>query len=355
MKAQVECSIINEAVRIASLLAPPMTGTITLQSTDKRLYLHSSSELARCRVQLPGTVQGDATFALPISALSDSVRGRKEVSLELVKGVLTLVDGRYKASLSTVDALEIEDFKPEDEAKKWKLSSDLSTWLFKTVTSIGLKASGGSFMPLAIQAGAKSTFVACYDQAHMAFARSTDVQGDLQTVLPFDTMRAVLDVFKGVDCVLHLTKSSLWVSNKMVQVALSLPSADGDEVISIESVLEKAKEAVKADGSKITMVKSDVMTFLDNARAVATKERPELGIASKNGKLQMSVVTNNGQVKALCKAKTAADFSLKIDYEFFAEAVKGSGDELQLKVVDDAFLMVKRADSYSVIALNQES
>jgi hypothetical protein len=43
-----------------------------------------------------------------------------------------------------------------------------------------------------------------------------------------------------------------------------------------------------------------------------------------------------------------------VDFDFFDEAVRKGADTLAIKLVDQAFLMIKGKEAYSVLALNQE-
>lgn len=357
MKAQIQAELIQEALRVALRLAPPMTGNVNIVAHGSKMWLTSASELSRCQILIPGDVQGEALFAISTESLSAAIKGHKELSLDFNKSMLNVQSGRYSSQLSTVDAIQEENEEQKDKGDTWKLTPEQSTWLKSAVATVALKPSASvatTFMPLSVKLTDKAAFVSCYDQNHMSFINSKDIQGSLDLTLPLDTFNAVLDVFNKVQCSMTVTSSTLRVKNKLVDVSLSLPSAENEEVISVDDVISKAKEALKTEGKSIEVAKSEVVGFLDNARSVATKERSELVCEAEPGKLKLMVTTTNGKSKILLKANTKAKMSFRVDFDFFDEAVRKGADTLAIKLVDQAFLMIKGKEAYSVLALNQE-
>ncbi len=359
MKISVSASIIQEALRVVARCAPPtLTGNVTLESNGKRLLLKSASDTARCVVLIPGSVSGEAMFAIPIDALRDATKGREDLELTLEKSMLVVKGGRYQTKLSTVDAIATDDIEASDkDAATWKLNPDQAKWLKTAVAQVSLKSNVSieSFMPVSVKLSSKAAFVSCYDNNHMAFVSSKDIQGDLDVTLPLDTFNAVLDVFNELECQITVTKAALKVKNKVVNVTLSLPDQEGQEVIAIDSVIEKAKEAMKTEGKAIVVGRSEIQKFLENAKSVATKERSEISVTTEVGKLNLGVVTTSGSSKTTIKADVKAKLKFAVDYEFFSEAVAKGTEELNIKVVADAFLMISGKTSHNVMALNQES
>lgn len=358
MKAVVESEIIQEALRVALRLAPPISGNVILESNGSVLKLKSASDVARCSITIPGSVQGEALFAIPPDSLRDASKGHKELSMEFDKSMLNLKSGRYIAKLATVDAIQTEEDteQSKDKGTTWKVTAEQAAWLKSAVGTVALKPSVSSttFMPVSVKLTSKAAFVSCYDNNHMAFINSKEVQGDLDVTLPLETLNAVLDVFNKVQCTMTVTNSSLRVRNKLVDVTLSLPSTENEEMIAVDSVIEKAKEALSTKGKAIELSKSELISFLDNARAVATKERSELRAEVEPGKFKLSVSTTNGSSKITLKANTKASGSFSADFEFLDEAVRKGTDNLTLKLVDDAFIMISGKEAYNIMALNQE-
>lgn len=359
MQAKIDTDILQEAIRVILRLSPPVSGNVTINSDGRSLWLHSAAELSRCSVLIPCTVTGKALFAIPTQSLADASKGHATLDMVYDKTMLTLKGGRYKASLTTVDALQIEenDTAEEEKGKKWKVTVDQLQWLKSAVSAVALKPTQNvtTFMPVSVKLTSKSAFVSCYDEQHMAFTSSKEITGDLELLLPIETLNNVLDAFSKVSCVMIVTASSLIVRNKLVSVVLALPEIENENTIrDPEQVRETAREAMKADGTGIELDKKALSGFLDNCRAVATKERPELMVATKQGKIRFEVKTTNGVVNTIMPSGIQKSVRFKIDFEFFDEAVRKCSDQVVFKLVDDSFLTFKTKNTNLLVALNQD-
>lgn len=355
MQAKIEAATIQEALRVALRLAPPMSGNVTLQSDGAKLVMHSVAELARCSVTLPGDVKGKAFFAVATDALLAATKGHKELDISYDKTMLKIKSGRYSSDLTTVDAVALEDIEKE-KGSTWKLSTEQAGWLKTAVSAVALKPNAlvTTFMPLTAKITPKAAFVACFDNQRMAFMNDKEVTGELDVTLPLDTFNAVLDTFYKAPFRMMVGQSSLYVKNAIVDVQLSLPAQDEENQIGTDAVIGKAKEASKADGSEVTLVKSEVLAFLDNARSVATKERSEVVVTVAEGKAKISVSTTNGTSRIIVKASAKKNISFKIDFEYLDEAVRKCPEEVTFKVVENAFLTFKTRVTQILVALNQE-
>lgn len=360
MQAKFESDLVQEAIRVITRLAPPMSGAVTMEAKEQTLKFHSQAELSRCSVLLPGDVSGDALFAVPTESISAAVKGHKEIEFSCNSSMLKLKAGTYSTSLTTMDALELEIEEDKSESKIWKVSAEQLIQLKAMVTAVAMKPvanMAASFMPVSVKLTPKGSFVACYDANRMCFTTNKELTGDLDVTLPIEMLSAVLDAFKNVTCKIKVTDSLVYVKNRILDVALALPATDEDVVIDTAMVQEKAREVRKVDGKAIEADKKAVMSFMDNARAVATKERSELQFKTEPGKLTLSVKTTNGVSRTVLKSAVKAKLDFKCDFEFFDETLKKCPDQLLIKFVDDAqaFIMVKAANNtYSLIALNQD-
>jgi hypothetical protein len=353
MLATIDSDLIQEAIRVALRLSPPITGNFTFEVKGAKLYLHSLAELSRCTILIPGEIKGKGLFAIPSEALRDATKGRATVELMYDKTLLHVKSGRYLVKLTTVDAIE-----PEEEDKLdgdvWQVTAPQMQWLKSAVTNVGLKPTQNltQFMPVSVILSSKNAFVSCYDGNHMMFETSKEIIGKLDVTLPIETLTAVLDVFNKVEAKLTVTSSALHVRNPMVDVVLALPATE-EESVSATEVREKAREALKADGQALDLEKKWVLDFLTNARSVYDKSRSELHVAVADSMVTMTVKTTLGTARNKTKAGTRAALDFKIDLEYFEEAVRKCGDRVPIKYVD-SFIMVKTANAHSLIALNQE-
>jgi hypothetical protein len=353
---QIDAAIIQEAVRIALRLAPPISGNFTLEANQNKLYLHSETDLSRCSVLLPcDMASDDMTFALPVDALREATRGRKQMTAVLDDSLLKIKSGKYAVALTTQDAIERDEDQRPSGATSFHLTYKQLTWLKSAVARVALKPTQNltTFMPILIQFTDKSAFVCCVDDNHMMFTTTKTIVGDLDITLPLETVTALLDTFGTGDCELVVTNAALYANNPVAEVMLALP--DTKEVVPAEIVREKAKEALRADGAVVELDKKEVKDFLYNARAVSDKSRLELQVHIEPDSALLAVKTTVGTAKTKLEATTKASCDFRIDLEYFEEALNKSkdSDTVKFKYVE-SFIVIYCSDAYSLISLNQE-
>lgn len=352
---QITADIVQEAIRIAVRLSPPISGNFTLEVKRNKLYLHSAADLSRCTVLMPCDVDSDDTlFALPVDAIRDATKGRKELAMTLDNSLLKIKSGKYLVSITVQDAIEQDDPK-RGESTTFKLTGEQLAWLKTAIANIALKPTQNltTFMPVMVRFTDKSAFVCCVDENHMMFTTTKTVNGDLDITLPLETITAVLDVFAKYDAEISVANSTLHVRNPIVDVMLALP--DIKETIPAEIVREKAREALRADGAVVELDWKEVKDFLGNAKSVSDKSRPELQVHTEPDSVLLTVQTTIGTAKTRLAATTKASVDFRIDLEYFEEAVNKSKDTKAVKFkFVDSFIVVYCGDSYSLLSLNQE-
>ncbi len=349
-----EQQFINEALRVIARLSPPDSGNVTIQSNGKKVWLHSSNETSKASIQIPTQeVDGKGeVYAVSIQSLMQAVKGRKELELTFSKALCHIKSSGYKAELSTVDALELES-ADEKRDTVIDISAEQAQFLKAAASTVALKSNDltNNYMPLAIKITKKGAFVCCYDNDHLAFVNSSEITGDLEMKMPLETMLSVLDCFAGAAFKMELGKSTMLISNKMNKVMMALPQSEEGE-LTVAEVLETARAANKAEGKPLVLEKQDLINFLDNSRSVATKERSELALQVEDGKCKIAVQTVQGSTKASLKTQ-AKKMQFKIDFEYFDEAVRKTGEQVEIKVVGDEFVAFKLAKSTIVVSMNQ--
>lgn len=356
MKAHLISDFLQNGIRTCLRLAPPLSGNIVLEAKSNKLYMHSTSDLSRCSILIPGDISGECFFAISTEALKNALKGHEEVDLTYDKTLLHIKNKKYSTSLSTETAVPLDEIQVED-GQKWKLNVEQAKWLKNAINLTGLKPPNPSmisFMPISVRLTDKFAFVCCYDAQHMAFIIDKKIQGDLDFILPSTTLTAVLDVFVDkLDFIIIVTKSSLIVKNKIINVVLALPEIE--KSIDTDAVFQKAKESIKIDGNAIEVSKQQIIGFMDNARSVASKERPELCVNTVPGKMQLKVATTNGVSEISLKASVTKKLSFKVDFEFVDEALRKCSDTIPFKLIEDSFLSFKvKENSYLLVALNQD-
>ena len=355
MKLKLLSSVLHSAIKTASTLAPPRDENVTIESDGSKLFLSSASDVARCTINIPAEVAGDkALFGISLATLRDATKGREQLELNYENSVFKVKAKGYNADLPTADALQLDALDPLKDKVSLKLTADQAAWLKSAVQAVSLKPAVilTSYMPVSIKLTDKGAFVACYDDSHMAFINSKEITGDVDVTLPLDTLTSVLSVFSSAAFKLEVSYASLIVSNKLSSVNLSLPEVPKGTPTAAEVVL-KAKEASKMDGSTLTFDKADMISFLDNARAVSSKERTEIAVKSQDKALLVSVVTANGSCKTQIPS-TGKTKGFKIDFEHFDEAIRKCPDKVTMKVVQDAFVSFQASKAHLIVGLNQD-
>jgi hypothetical protein len=349
MKISLDHSDLQQAVEVITKTAPPTSGNITVSSAGGRIVLISAADLSRCQVTVPGEVDKDGEFALPLQSLKDAVKGREKLELHYTNSVLNVTAGKYKAELATVDVVALDTMNAE-ETTEWKMTATQADWLHQTIKKVALKPTSilSSWIPVGVTLTAQGAFVCCYDTQHMSWVSAKDVTGDFECVLPLNILGPVVEVFHKTNFVVRQSKSSVTVKNKLATVTLSVPSMD--DLPSLADVRAKVLEAGKTKGETFTLKKPDVLAFLDNARAVIGKERAELECKAEKS-IVFSVKTTQGNVKAALPGSGKGAW--KVDMEFFLELMGKADADIEMNVVEGAFLSVKAKSVSAIVALNQ--
>ncbi len=350
MKIKAELDALASALETVSRVAPPVSGNINLELKDAKLTISSVAEVSWCSLIVPAEVTGKGELSVPIQALKDAIKGRQSLELSHENAVLVVRSGKYKAELATVDVIP-RDIQDPEETKEWKITAEQAGWLRKALKEVQLKPTAilSSWMPIGVKLTKSGAFVACYDTQHMSWASTKEVTGDFECVLPIETLVNLVEVFHKSNFIIEQGRSNLLARNKLSKVQVSLPVTD--ELPSISDVQGKIKEASKASGTDFAFKKTDFLVFLDNARAVLGKERAEISIAGNGKAVELQIKTGNGQVNNIVPGSGKGKFL--VDFEYMLELVTKAPEEVQLKVVDSAFLSSKLGASSVIVALNQ--
>lgn len=363
MQIKIQANIIAEALRVVSRLAPPASGCVNIATDGQKLWMSSDNETSRVKIILPTDEfkSKSMDFAVSVESLLGAVKGRKDLDVFYDKTVLNIKSGSYSIKLSTVDALNVEHDKEEFEGKPIKISAEQAAWLKSAVSVVALKPTAmitSTYMPLGIKFTEKGAFLACFDRAHLAFLKSKEIKGNLDITLPIDIVTGVLDVFNNTSFQIELGKANLHIRSKLMHVVLAAPQSDTEEVITMKDVAEQVKIANEEKGQEVEIEKQVVTEFMDNARAVCTKEIPELIMKYKDGKLVLSVATVNGSAKQVIPCKLKKPITVRLNYDYVDEAVRKSGSSVVAKLTEE-FVVFKRTqgaiESTIIVAVNQDS
>lgn len=345
-----DAAAIGNTLRIIRRLCVPTDGFVTLRTAGKKLVVSSVNEINQCQLVIPGELKGEAEFGVNLDSLDQVAKGRGDVELTMKNTILTIKSKGYTAQLATGDVNQLDDTTLPD-AKKVKISADHAAWLQHAVAACSLKYTSVAdhFMPIGVSFD-KQAFVSCFDDSHMSFISSKEIQGNAEFVVPLDLLTGVLDAFGKQAFLMKISSVAVEVSNKLYSVRLNLPELD-DQGPTLSMVKAKAKEIKKVNGTEMELDKARVVAFLDNSKAVAMRERAAIDVSGDGRKLVMSVTTVNGVVREVMDCTAKVKFS--IDHEFFDEMVRRSSDTLTLKAAG-SFLVCTSAKATLVSTFNKE-
>lgn len=355
-----DTALLNEAFRVALLLAPPSGGTLTFAAENGALTIHSSSDYNRCSIQLPAVLEGSALFALPVEALKDAVKATKTVTLEIPEGTSALQvksagTAKYRARLAVMDALlpDPVQFSGDEVA----FTKEQLQWIKDALVAVSLKPQTllSPYTPAIIRLNKAGGFTACAHFGHMAFTSSDTVTGDLDVTLPYDTIRAVLDAFEGDDCTVSFSSSALRVQNPILDVILALP--DLRDAATIDQALEIAEMAKESDGEAVVLEYKEVKDFMARCKSIREKAKLELSFDATKEATLIRAETTLGDAQMELPGSVKKPVKFKIDAETFEELLaKSDKKEISLAANDDAgFVVMSNGPTYMVISMNTES
>jgi hypothetical protein len=355
-----DTALLNEAFRVALLLAPPSGGTLTFAAENGALTIHSSSDYNRCSILLPAVLEGSALFALPVEALKDAVKSTKTVTLEIPEGTSALQvksagTAKYRARLAVLDALLPDAVEFEGNEKAF--TKEQLHWLKDALAAVSLKPQTllSPYTPAIIRLNKDGGFVACAHFGHMSFTSSDSVTGNLDVTLPYDTIRSVLDAFEGDDCTVSFSSSALRVQNAILDVVLALP--DLRDAASIDQALEIADMAKESAGEAVVLEYKEVKDFMARCKAIREKSKLEITFDATKEATTIAAVTTLGDAQMELAGSVKKPVKFAIDAETFEELLaKSDKKEIHLGADEDAgFVVMNNGPTYMVISMNTES
>lgn len=329
MEFKIDAASLLKCVDDVLRLASPATGNLTVTAKDKALTIASNGFNATASVAVPATPSKSAQFSVQATALRAAIDRKGEVSLTLADAMLTIRASRYSVAIPTFEVIEQSPFVLEN-SKKVKVSAEQSVWLTTAIRAVESKTNHTKldWIPTGIKLTAKGAFVTCYEMTKMSWAVSKDITGDVDLVLPTDTLGAIMSVFGKDKFIIETTLGAVSIRNARMTYAASVPTTEG--VIPLEVVYEKHKELAKTKLNSIVLLKDEVLQFMQNAKAVIQKTRGELVIKGDGKKATLSVTTQEGTAKATIKAVADKEFNFTVDLELFAASASKAPGEWSL-------------------------
>lgn len=348
MQAELNGKDIQDAIKVLLRLAAPSSGNLMISVSDSLIF-YTIGNTNSCKIKMNGNFNGEALFAVPIDSFREATKNRQDISLKYKNTVLYIKSGNYKTELATVDAMDLEE--PDVEYKDLKVNKDQTKWLKTAVSKVALKPNivVSQFMPCGVKIN-KKAYVGCFDITHVSFTQSREIQGDIEFVLPLDTLQSILDTFSS-GFKLSLNKSHVKIKNKFIDVIVAIPDVE-ENMPTLSEVINQSKEALDAKGKKFIVNKQDILAFLDNAKSVSMKERSEIDIKVDKNSLNLEVRTIVGSTKSKIQCKSKGNINFKVDFDYFDEMIRKAEEDIPISVIGDSYLVCESTVT-TIVGLNQ--
>lgn len=346
MKIKIEASVLERAMVALSKIAPPANGTVLLRAHEGRVSLTSVGEVSHGEILLVSESEDDGQATVQMLALRESIRGHQDLAIELRNNSLVISSRAYRAELTVLDTL-VPQKRDETSVREWRLGTEAADWLYRAVRSVTLKPTMlSSWLPVGIRLSADGAWVGCYDNQRIRYVSDPDIRGELDLLVPVETMSALLEIFHLSNFAIRQIAGGFLVYNKTMRVRLQVPSTD--DLVSVDAVVAKIASASGESYVTLEFPKSEATEFLANARSVLGRERAEIRFSG--GKTVMSVATVSGRVSRKIGAEGP---KFQIDLEYFSELATKSGPEIVLRVVGESFLSADLESGSIIVSLNQ--
>lgn len=355
MNISLDGIVLSNALSAITRIAPPAVGNITLKSDGKVFTLSSYSDAAYCSYTVPSeSVSGEAEFCIPIDSFKSAIVKRKALSLKYENTTLKIASKNFQISLATSDAIAYDTPADKNVIEQWVITPEQGSWLKQAVKSCALAPTVINPSPaLTIKLTDNNAFVCCYGEDHLAFTFSKEVKGKMEVTLPVDTILSILEVFAGQSFKMQRTENRLKVFNKLCRVSISLPA---QEYLPVSTILDTARNANKSEGKIISLHKEEIINFLTNASALASKERLGIKFLGDASKLRLQIQSINGQCATVIKGNNDG-INFDLDSVYFREAIDKCNEEVMIKWVqkDLEYVYIPTKTAHFLIATSQRT
>ena len=356
----VESSVLSEAIKNILKLAAPYTGSANFSVYEDKLVIESRAELSIAIITLPlvssKLSHPRINFSLVLDQLRIATTSRKgNIKLIYDNSKFTIAASRYRSELMTTDYVEYPAPVTLKNANILNISAEQSKWLFDIINSVALKPTAISpIMPVNVHIDKSHTVVACYARDHIIFIKDDTFTGNLNFAIPVEAFAAIFSVFKDSSFTLTSTESFLKTENDNITAYTSLPATDA--YMSNEILLPRIDAFLQCNATEVKIPYKELTAFFSNARAVATAERAEITIKANSNKTLLECNSVNGSIKASFEGCTGQDCNIKLDAEYFQEAISKSSKDQEVVIKcnqEQGFILIPlKNNAYSVIALN---
>lgn len=352
LKVAISGDTLQDAMKIATNIAPPMTGNLIFDGSQPgKLAITSIGESTRCHLTLPCRTEGDDIFSLPVQTAMASTKGRAEVQLLFDKSVLTVKSGKYKTVAATVDVVR-EPPLPMKGLDGVRFEPEQSAWLLQACKDVLInpdKVLGQKISHVNFQLTDEGAFIASYDGERMAYAMTSEVTGNMEFTIPLHTLKAVLETFGQSVFKLSVREGVLYVWNAIGFATLALIAPQF--TIPMEAVMGRVEESRAKPKAKFQLDISEAKAFFENAKSVAregVKNSIHITVGRTTTKLELKSSFGSSEIELESKSTGAAE--MDIDMSYLQEFMNKKFPDVH---VFDSYISGYDSDTGMIIALNQ--
>lgn len=304
------------------------------------------------RVDVEASEKAEMSITVESGLLASMLDKRKDIEVEAVGSSLFVRAKRYEAEIVGTEDQPVLVIPKEilRGADGIELDDRFMKHIVRVLPRLELKPllSTYSEVPIGIRATKQGTFLACFDFVQSATTR-LEKRGDFQFMLPsVSQFNNLTKEMSGQDYKIVITDSVLYCWSELVQLALSLPQQDGEQV-RLEDVEKLVSDLESVKFAKMTMVTDDLRSFLSNSRHVY--DRDSVFTVRASGEmadlsLQATVGNARGRVR-LKKSMGDKKLEFKCDLNFFSNIVsKATGKTVTLRVSPEILRLEDNDVSY---------
>ena len=358
MNILIEGDRLSAALRSLMRLAQPEVVHVSIKEKQVILTAAGESSAARMKIDLsePSGEQSGKEITVSISLLSNILDKRKDVKLEIKGSTLfAKAKGGFLADVIGVEDQPVVVVPKEilDGETGFVISNKFMNGLLGVLPSIELKPllSTYSDVPIGIRATASGTFVACFDFVQTAYVFLEQTTGDFEFLLPsVSQFNMLVKELAGQKYKLVITDNSIYAFNSDMQVSLSLPQQDGDQVL-LQDVVELSQAVEKTKFKTIIFNTKEIKDFLSNSRFVYDKDSVfTVKTDGDKALIELKATVGNTSLKTKL-GRDAGKIAFNCDLNFFAAVInRAKGNTVSIKITEE-LIKVRDGDVNYLITL----
>jgi hypothetical protein len=289
---------------------------VTLYVDKKGLNVAGSGKGTSVSLTLAAEETKDGVITVGFDLLTQTLKGRKTVTLSLTGNQLIIKEGRYKGELTTLPTEEVE--VKSSKAEPIKITSENQKTLSAAIDLVSLNnIYTDDPMYVWVICTKKALTVTCFDDFHMAHYHNTAASlGQINFQLSLQTFKTLNALSNGKAYKLELADGTLTAHNDLFKAVMPLTQAG--EHMSAEMVKDYLS-ALKPEGF-FSVSLDKFRTLLENASAAYDGQSTPLTIRpSKKAGLELAIDGNFAKIKETVEATHKMKDGVSVDPKLLAD------------------------------------